>query len=148
MCSRAWHYQRPYALARCNPRAALELFMHKCSVQIPTLNIKLKNVFAQGLRSPALLKLVESLDAFYDHDEVFQEFLEDERVAEGAARLSLCRRIKNRIHSKRFGVPLHATDHQLPDISRNEFYDLSSLCEVDFSARFLEFSWIAEDTLW
>lgn len=65
---------------------------------------------------------------------------------------------------QRFGVPLDAHDHQLPDISKSEFYDLgkctllplmtvvvvliytysASLCEVDFSARFLEFGWTRE----
>lgn len=36
MHSRAWHYDRPHALARCNPHAALVIFTHKC-LKIPSL---------------------------------------------------------------------------------------------------------------
>ncbi|KIK52299.1 hypothetical protein GYMLUDRAFT_265499 [Collybiopsis luxurians FD-317 M1] len=143
MQSRAWHYERPHALARCNPHVVLEILMHKC-LQIPGLKTKLKDIFAQGLRSPALLRIIESLDAFYDHDIVFREFLADEKTDGASTSFGLERRIRHRIHAKRFGVPLDAQDHQLPDISKSEFYDLASLCEVDFSARFLEFGWRVE----
>ncbi|GAW04483.1 hypothetical protein LENED_006279 [Lentinula edodes] len=139
MHSRAWHSERPYALARCNPRAALMLFMHKC-FKIPTLNSKLKDVFAQGLRSPALLRLIESLDAFYDHDDIFQEFLDAGNTGPIAAAFDLGLRPHHKVHPKRFGVPLDACAHQMPDVSKSQFYDLASLCEVDFSARFLEFA--------
>ncbi|KAJ4470184.1 hypothetical protein J3R30DRAFT_3301570 [Lentinula aciculospora] len=123
MHSRAWHYDRPHALARCNPQAALMMFMHKC-FEIPSLNIKLKDVFTQGLRSPALLRLVESLDAFYDHDDILREFLEAENTGPAAASFDLRLRPLHRVHPKRFGVPLDACDHQLPDISKSQFYDL------------------------
>ncbi|KAJ3801075.1 hypothetical protein GGU11DRAFT_286187 [Lentinula aff. detonsa] len=140
MHSRAWHYERPYALARCNPHAALMLFMQKC-FEIPSLNNKLKDALVQGLRSPALLRLIESLDAFYDHDGIFHEFLAAQNTESAAAAFGLGLRPRNLIHPKRFGVPLDACAHSLPDISRSQFYDLASLCEVDFSARFLEFGW-------
>ncbi|KAF9063960.1 hypothetical protein BDP27DRAFT_1384839 [Rhodocollybia butyracea] len=140
MHSRAWHNGRPYALARCNPRMALMMFMHKC-LQIPGLKIKLESVFTQGLRSPALLRLIESLDAFYDHDDVFHELLVYEHANSAAAAVHLHLRPRHKIHPKRFGVPLTASEHQLPDVSKSKFYDLASLNEVDFSARFLEFGW-------
>ncbi|KAJ3820809.1 hypothetical protein F5880DRAFT_908199 [Lentinula raphanica] len=140
MHSRAWHDQRPYALARCNSHAVLTLFMRKC-FEIPSLSIKLKDVFVQGLRSPALLRLIESLDAFYDHDHFFHDFLSTENTDSIAAALDLQLRPQHRIHPRRFGTPLDAHAHSLPDLSRSRFYDLVSLCEVDFSTRFLEFGW-------
>ncbi|KAJ3878463.1 hypothetical protein F5051DRAFT_230379 [Lentinula edodes] len=145
MHSKAWHSERPYALARCNPHAALMLFMHKC-FKIPTLNSKLKDVFAQGLRSPALLRLIESLDAFYDHDDIFQEFLDAGNTGPIAAAFDLGLRPHHKVHPKRFGVPLDACAHQMPDVSKSQFYDLASLCEIDFSARFLEFGWSPTST--
>jgi hypothetical protein len=33
----------------------------------------LRTVLAQGMKSPAMLKLIESLDAFVDHEAAFQE---------------------------------------------------------------------------
>ncbi|KAJ3758767.1 hypothetical protein EV360DRAFT_94465 [Lentinula raphanica] len=128
-------------LNRENPHASLLMHSRAKCFEIPSLSIKLKDVFVQGLRSPALLRLIESLDAFYDHDHFFHEFLSTENTDSIAAALDLQLRPQHRIHSRRFGVPLDAHAHSLPDLSRSRFYDLVSLCEVDFSTRFLEFGW-------
>jgi hypothetical protein len=57
-------------------------------------------MFSQGLRSPTLLRILESLDVFYDHDEWFREYLQDQDTHATAASLGLYLRERNQIHPK------------------------------------------------
>ncbi|KAJ8091751.1 hypothetical protein PM082_020986 [Marasmius tenuissimus] len=167
MSTRTWHEGLPggygSTLARSNPRVALASIMEKC-FKIPGLHTKFKKSFAQGLRSPKLLRMIESLDAFCDHDQAFQEYLKAQNMntPSDSEALGVELRRQHRVHPKRFGVPLQAREHQLPSLSRNEFYQLgtclfgapaspelvqvdpnyfskATLCGVNFSARFMEF---------
>jgi hypothetical protein len=52
------------------------------------------------MRSPAVLKLVESLDAFIDHEPVFEEYLYKEEADAIAEKCELRRRAFHRIHPK------------------------------------------------
>ncbi|KAJ7846287.1 hypothetical protein B0H13DRAFT_2093653 [Mycena leptocephala] len=52
---------------------AMKVLEEKCN-KIPGLEVKMKTVFAQGLRSPALFRIFESLDAFHDNEPAFQEW--------------------------------------------------------------------------
>ncbi|ESK84745.1 hypothetical protein Moror_582 [Moniliophthora roreri MCA 2997] len=121
-----------------NPRAALATIIRKCSGWV--VHPKLKKSFSLGLRSPKLLRLIESLDAFYDHDEALSELLENPEIDLMAESFGVYLRRQNCVHPKRFGVPLEAPDHQLPSMNRDEFYQLATLCAVNFSVRFIEFA--------
>ncbi|KAL0569362.1 hypothetical protein V5O48_012597, partial [Marasmius crinis-equi] len=125
MSTRTWHEGLPNGstMARLNPRAALASIMKKC-FKIPRLNSKFKKSLSEGLRSPKLLRMIESLDAFYDHDEAFQEFLKAQKADTVLKALGLELRSQHQVHPKRFGVPVQASDHQLPCLARNEFYQL------------------------
>ncbi|KAJ7574362.1 hypothetical protein C8J56DRAFT_979466 [Mycena floridula] len=136
MHSRYWHVNHPNATAQSNPRV-MDALMKKCH-HIPGL---LQRIFAQGAQSPALFRLVKSLDAFYDHEEAFQ-FLCTQDADESAASCGLVLRKLHHIYPKRFGIPLDAPDTtRLPDLTKNEFYDLFTLGGAEFQlrARFLEF---------
>ncbi|KAF9267140.1 hypothetical protein L218DRAFT_856897 [Marasmius fiardii PR-910] len=142
MSTRTWHEGLPngsITMARLNPRVALASIMKRC-FKIPGLHSKFRKSFAQGLRSPKVLRMIESLDAFYDHDEAFHEFLKEQKMDAVLQSCGLELRSQHRIHPKRFGVPLSARDHQLPCLSRTEFYQLATLSGVNFLARFLEFA--------
>lgn len=95
------------------------------------------------MKSPAVLKLIESLDAFVDHQAAFEEYLNQEEADEIADGYELRRRSCHRVHPKvcilifplegkvnrstsfqRFGVPLSAPHQRLPDLSKDEFYNL------------------------
>ncbi|KAK1226941.1 hypothetical protein PQX77_010074 [Marasmius sp. AFHP31] len=144
MSTRSWYESLPgrygSTLATSNPRVALASIMEKCC-KIPGLHTKFKKAFAQGLRSPKLLRMIESLDAFYDHDQAFQEYLKAQNMnppSDSEAFHGLELRRQHRVHPKGFGVPLLAQEHQLPSLSRSEFYQLATLCGVSFSTRFME----------
>lgn len=62
--------------------------------------VKLKTVFAQGAQSPALFRLIESLDAFYDNEAAFQEYLRDQDAQGAANSFGLQLRTSHRIHPK------------------------------------------------
>jgi hypothetical protein len=52
------------------------------------------------MRSPAVLKLIESLDAFVDHEAAFEEYLYKEEADATAEKYELRRRAFHRIHPK------------------------------------------------
>jgi hypothetical protein len=60
----------------------------------------MKTVFAQGFRSPALFRIFESLDAFHDNDQAFQEYLSDQDTEQSAAAFDLQLRSAHRVHPK------------------------------------------------
>jgi hypothetical protein len=60
----------------------------------------MKTVFSQGLRSPALFRIFESLDAFHDNDRAFQEYLSDQDTEQSAAAFDLQLRSAHRVHPK------------------------------------------------
>ncbi|KAJ7780148.1 hypothetical protein DFH07DRAFT_1026108 [Mycena maculata] len=138
MQTKAWHTHRPHAAAQWGPNA-MKVLMEKCN-KIPGLEVKMKSVFAQGVRSPALFRLVESLDAFSENEDAFQEYLRDQDTHSSAAAFDLQLRAAHRVHPRRFGIPLDAPKWQkLPDLSSNEFYDLFTIGGANLPVRFLEF---------
>ncbi|KAF7317650.1 DUF4470 domain-containing protein [Mycena kentingensis (nom. inval.)] len=142
MQTKAWQLQglpiHSGGAAQWGPHA-MKLFIEKCN-RVPGLEVKMKAVFDQGLRSPALLRIVESLDAFHDNETAFQEYLVEEDTDRSAAAFDLQLRTTHRVHPKRFGIPLDAPQWQkLPDLSSEEFYDLFTIGGATLPVRFLEF---------
>ncbi|KAL0066987.1 hypothetical protein AAF712_005976 [Marasmius tenuissimus] len=112
MSTRTWHEGLPggygSTLARSNPRVALASIMEKC-FKIPGLHTKFKKSFAQGLRSPKLLRMIESLDAFCDHDQAFQEYLKAQNMntPSDSEALGVELRRQHRVHPKVRRDPLY-----------------------------------------
>lgn len=52
------------------------------------------------MKSPAMLKLIESLDAFVDHEAAFEEYLHQEDTDETAEMYELRRHPCHRVHPK------------------------------------------------
>ncbi|KAK7031711.1 DUF4470 domain-containing protein [Favolaschia claudopus] len=141
--TKSWHSQPPppHAAQHWGPRA-MKLLEAKCHT-VPGLDVKMKTVFAQGLRSPALCRIVDSLSAFHDNEPEFQEYLNDQNAERSAAAFDLRLRSTHRVHPKRLGMPLNAPKWQrLPDLSSNEFYDLFIIGGANLPVRFLEFEGI------
>ncbi|KAJ7760205.1 hypothetical protein B0H14DRAFT_3165807 [Mycena olivaceomarginata] len=118
--TKAWHTHQPHATAQWGPHA-MKVLEDKCN-KVPGL----------GLRSPALFRIFESLDAFHDNDRAFQEYLSDQDTEQSAAafdlQLRFCPSSPSQGDTQRFGIPLNAPRWQkLPDLSSNEFYDLSAV---------------------
>ncbi|KAJ6617047.1 hypothetical protein B0H10DRAFT_1798265 [Mycena sp. CBHHK59/15] len=136
--SKLWHVNQPQATAQWNPHA-IKVLMERCN-KIPGLEVKMKTIFAQGVRSPALFRLFESLNAFHDDEGAFQDYLIEQDTDSSAEAFDLQLRTTHRIHPKRLGIPLNAPRWQkLPDLSSNEFYDLFTLGGANLPVRFLEF---------
>ncbi|KAJ6621452.1 hypothetical protein B0H10DRAFT_1945278 [Mycena sp. CBHHK59/15] len=118
--SKLWHVNQPQATAQWNPHA-IKVLMERCN-KIPGLEVKMKTIFAQGVRSPALFRLFESLNAFHDDEGAFQDYLIEQDTDSSAEAFDLQLRTTHRIHPKRLGIPLNAPRWQkLPDLSSNEF---------------------------
>ncbi|KNZ72409.1 hypothetical protein J132_03375 [Termitomyces sp. J132] len=132
-----WHRNRPNTTAQSNPCSAVML-IERCK-KLPSLRIKLASVLTHGTKSPALMRLLESLDAFIDHEKAFREYLCAEQVDMIAKDLGLRVRQYNHVNSKRFGVSIDAPQQRLPSLSRSEFYNLFMIGGGDLLTRFVEF---------
>ncbi|KAJ3503592.1 hypothetical protein NLJ89_g8363 [Agrocybe chaxingu] len=99
---------------------------------------KLKTFF-KNPHSPSVARLMASLDAFVDHEEAFLDYLEAQEAQATAANLGLILREVHSIHPKRVGVPLWAERQILPNLSKDDFYDLFTLGGADLTLRFAEF---------
>ncbi|KAJ7066768.1 hypothetical protein B0H15DRAFT_925988 [Mycena belliarum] len=138
MHSKAWHTRQSHPTAQWGPHA-MKVLMEKCH-KIPGLEVKMRAVFAQGLRSPALFRIVESIDAWTEDEGAFQDYLTDQDTDRSATALDLRLRSTPQVHPRRFGIPLNAPPWQkLPDLSSNEFYDLFTIGGANLPVRFLEF---------
>ncbi|KAG6901283.1 hypothetical protein C0995_014251 [Termitomyces sp. Mi166 len=104
-----------------------------------TKKTKLEGVLAHGTKSPTLMRLLESLDAFVDHGKAFREYLCAEQVDVTSKDLGLRVRRCNRVNPKRFGVSIDAPQQRLPDLLRDEFYNLFTIGGGDLLTRFVEF---------
>lgn len=60
----------------------------------------MKSIFAQGLRSPALFRIFESLDAFSENEDAFRDYLRDQDTDSSAAAFDLRLRAAHRVHPK------------------------------------------------
>ncbi|KAK0497402.1 hypothetical protein EDD18DRAFT_1162060 [Armillaria luteobubalina] len=134
--SKAWHTGRRDGSAQAHPRTVEWLMKKYCN--IPGLP-KPNSLFNQGLRSPLLLHMIESVDAFYDHEPAFRRYLQEHDMDVTTAALGLRHREAHTIHPKRFGVTLGPTGQRLPDLSKDEFYRLFTLGNANLLVRFLEF---------
>ncbi|KAF9554967.1 hypothetical protein CPC08DRAFT_671595 [Agrocybe pediades] len=135
MHSKKWHEEFPQAIARNNPRA-VKILMQRCE-RMPSLKLKLKNFF-RGPQAPSLVRLMASLDAFVDHEATFLQYLDAHEVQETAASLGLRLRQDHLIHPKRVAVPLHS-DAKLPNLCKEEYYDIFVAGGADLTLRFAEF---------
>lgn len=61
---------------------------------------RLRHACLQGTNSPEIIMLVNSLDAFVDHEDAFQRYLHDQEVEDTANTLGLRLRVWHRIHPK------------------------------------------------
>ncbi len=116
MHSRSWHMNRPDASAQAHPRT-VDWLVKKC-YNMPGLvrlfiffgylgvglimaqQTNFDEMFSQGLQSPVLLHLVESLDAFYDNETAFHRYLREREVYPTMENLRLGMRHVHKIHPK------------------------------------------------
>ncbi|TEB33080.1 hypothetical protein FA13DRAFT_1754203 [Coprinellus micaceus] len=121
-----------------SPEKVLEPLKWKCR-NIPSLGQRLKAMLQQGSYSPPVLRLIESLDAFVDSGPSFQEFLASRKVYSTCLSVGLHQRERHNVHPKRFGIPLDAPSQALPDVSKEEYYNLLTTGGADLTTRFMEF---------
>ncbi|KAJ7233102.1 hypothetical protein C8J57DRAFT_1196085 [Mycena rebaudengoi] len=141
MHSKSWHTRHPQGTSQWNSEA-IKVLVKRCS-KVPGLEVKMRTIFEQGVRSPALFRLCESLDAFHDNEAAFQEYLDDQEAQTSAEAFDLRVRSTLRVYPKRLGISLQAPRWQkLPDLSSHEFYDLFMVGGGNMQVRFLEFEGI------
>ncbi|XP_006462177.1 hypothetical protein AGABI2DRAFT_151745 [Agaricus bisporus var. bisporus H97] len=150
MQSRTWYHHVPGAIARANPRL-FKILMAKAKL-LPRLRDRLRkaNVSETGqeITSTSLLRLIDYLDAFVDHCQPFNSFLERQGIAEMCKRLGFKHRDQNRHHPSRIGLRPRVDDNiegrrseEVPGLclTKEEFYDLFVLGNAEFPTRFIEF---------
>jgi len=134
-----WTMKQANATVLLNDKARVSLLPHVCSVLGMTNN---PNLEPGGFYSSSTLRIMESLDIFYDNSGAFREFLDKQEAKNKAKSHGIRLRSENRIHTKRFGIPLNKQHLKVPEMSTAEYYDIYCLGSAEHPLRFLEFETI------
>ncbi|KAF9443289.1 hypothetical protein P691DRAFT_738080 [Macrolepiota fuliginosa MF-IS2] len=151
MHSRTWFHQIPCATARSNPRL-FEILMKKAK-DLPELQRRLRNSNITSTKpaidviaSTSLLRTIDFLDGFVDHEGSFLEYLDRQDISSICANLGLRMRDHNYHYPKRSGLRIgtkyeNQSRPQVPGLhlTKNEFYDLFVLGGAELPTRFVEF---------
>ncbi|KAG5651573.1 hypothetical protein H0H81_008221 [Sphagnurus paluster] len=100
MHSKKWHRSQPKAALQSNPRTIDIFKLMERFKNVPALESCLKIIRMEGNKSPTVTRLIDSLDAFADHEGPFREYLRVERAEFSAQAHGLRIRKNNRIHPK------------------------------------------------
>jgi len=132
-----WHTKQPGATAKSDSLASMRL-LERAALALG-VNLKQEALCRAGRYSPGMCRTLDTIEAFHDNNSAFQQYLDSQDTNSKASAQGLRLRPSNRIHPKRFGVPLNATRQKLPNLSREEFYELFVIGGCDYPVRFLEF---------
>ncbi|KAJ3732960.1 hypothetical protein DFJ43DRAFT_269280 [Lentinula guzmanii] len=90
-------------------------------------------------RDPAFNNVLYNIDVFLDNHKHLQDYLTSIETNHITELCKLQLRTRNRICSKRFGVPLGARPNALPSVTKTEFYNIYMVGGCEPGVRFLEF---------
>ncbi|KAH6888999.1 hypothetical protein BKA70DRAFT_1235164 [Coprinopsis sp. MPI-PUGE-AT-0042] len=82
-----------------HPETILEMLKRRCK-NIPSLRPRLKKLLEQGLHSPSMIRLIESLDVFVDTGPAFQDYLHSQNVIDLSEELSIRQKRRNTVQPK------------------------------------------------
>ncbi|KAJ6621446.1 hypothetical protein B0H10DRAFT_2017320 [Mycena sp. CBHHK59/15] len=102
------------------------------------LGFDLLRALPRGVKSHELSLILKCVDAFYDNERSFSEFLRKMDVGKAAESAGVRLRPIHRIHPKRFGLSLDKPQQKIPNLTRNDFYNLFLLGGTNFTDRFVE----------
>ncbi|KAJ3999912.1 hypothetical protein F5050DRAFT_1734787 [Lentinula boryana] len=121
-------------MGRMNMKDIVERTSSMLDVDLRTIILK-----ADMLPDPAFENVWEHVDAFLDNHKHLQDYLTSIGTNHITEQCKLQLRTRNRICSKRFGVPLGARPNALPSVTKTEFYNIYVIGGCEPWVRFLEF---------
>ncbi|KXN86714.1 hypothetical protein AN958_09705 [Leucoagaricus sp. SymC.cos] len=146
----------PCAIARGNPRL-LRILMTKAK-DLPELERRLRKAEiseeseqdGSAITSTSLLRMIDFLDAFVDHEGSFQAYLDDQNLSSTCESLGFKLRQQNYHYPKRSGIGMEfgeAPEAKMKRLAhvpglyltKEEFYDLFLLGGAELPTRFIEF---------
>lgn len=134
-----WHVNRPGPSDHRVHGRLVEKAARALNVDLSKLmQARFMNPMDMSLRAQ-LLTLDFYKDAFDDNAQSFNEWLNEQKSTPTARKHGLRMRAKNRIHPKRFGVPLGAGPRDVPDMTPEDFYNTYVVGGADAPVRFMEF---------
>ncbi|KAF7345460.1 hypothetical protein MVEN_01564100 [Mycena venus] len=95
-------------------------------------------MFTHGTYSSQIITMMECMEAFYDNERPFSEFLTNAGALQTAVSAGVRLRQTHRIHPKRSGLVLENPNQTVPNLTKTEFYDLFLLGGANYSDRFVE----------
>ncbi|KAF7982161.1 hypothetical protein HWV62_29923 [Athelia sp. TMB] len=122
-----WHIHQPRAtfasLSEIHAQVLRYPLMTKTAA---ALGIDLRAIIRDeryGVHSAPLLRIAASMDVFLENSMPFETFLRDNNAIGEAKSRSLRIRTQNKIHTKRFGIPLSMQHLNVPAVTQKEFYN-------------------------
>jgi hypothetical protein len=149
-----WHLQQPDVTEQACLAGGKEMMDRSASMlvsiylRLPAAQFNLTftqgldplTILNQGRYSPGIIHILEALSVFHDNEGQFQEYLRKMHTDQTAISHGLRLRSSHRIHPKvmdqfhrvtlysrilqRFGVALKTSKQNVPNVTKNEFYDL------------------------
>ncbi|KAL4268876.1 MUB1/samB family protein [Pleurotus pulmonarius] len=94
-----------------------------------------------GTSPPNLFLFMNNVGAFDEKDKAFEDHLLKKNVSSGASKYGLRMRPADSlcIHPKRLGLSLNTPSKSMSDLSKEEYYTVFTLGNVEHTIRFLEF---------
>ncbi|KAJ6485552.1 hypothetical protein C8R45DRAFT_1145973 [Mycena sanguinolenta] len=130
-----WIVQHPHSQPS---KAGKDMRLGLAQQSAAILGLSLKQAVLEGARSSRMINVIESMEAFYDNEPPFSDFLKTNGALQAAFASGVRLRSNHRIHPKRSGLALDNPNQKIPNLTRTEFYDLFLLGSVNYSDRFIE----------
>ncbi|KAF8211098.1 hypothetical protein K438DRAFT_1959290 [Mycena galopus ATCC 62051] len=119
-----WPLQKPHSRFQDNARNMTPKRMEQAAA---ILGFSLMEVAREGKHSPKMINILECMEAFYDNEPPFSEFLKNAGAYQAAAAAGAGLREIHRIHPKRSGLALNNPSQKIPNLTKTEFNDLCDL---------------------
>ncbi|KAJ7237269.1 hypothetical protein B0H12DRAFT_108636 [Mycena haematopus] len=130
-----WIWRQPHSQARKNTNNVdIKLLEQSAAI----LGFSLPEAVVKGVNSSRMVNIIECMEAFYDNEPPFSDFLKTTGALQAAVASGVRLRSNHRIHPKRSGLTLDNPNQKIPSLTRTGFYDLFLLGGVNYSDRFVE----------
>jgi len=130
-----WHQNRKNTKVSEDREATGPVLLRVADV----LGLRRIDLAASGEHGRDLIRVAGLANTLYDNNTAFQGFLNGHETDKISRNHLVRLRSKNRIQTKRWGIPINEPHMKVPDLSKKDFYDLYCLGAAEALVRFLEF---------
>ncbi|KAJ6580856.1 hypothetical protein B0H19DRAFT_930261 [Mycena capillaripes] len=133
-----WPQRQPNSRARDNMLSVKRKILQQSAEMLQGLSPSHIQASAGGSHSAEMIAVLECMEAFYDNEQPFSQFLKTTGALQTAVSAGVRFRPIHHIHPKRSGLTLENPSEKVPNLRKTEFYDLFLLGGANYEDRFVE----------